>query len=276
MAIIDQTNDLGDLAGLEASLGEAVAAPNTPPAPPAKEEVEDPKIPDKFKGKTAAEIAESYTNLEKRFGGLTQDLGTQRKLTDQLLDLKRADDLSQAGGDREIEISSTELLDDPTGSVKKLVEQAQHKEVSELRGEINALREKEQFDSFTSKHSDAVAIAESTDFHEWAAATQYRQGLLEQAKGRDYSAADSLITEYKLSLKSIAPDTDDSSEEVDGLSAAKKVGLESSGSAEGSNSGGKIYRRADLMRLRIEKPDLYKDPAYQAEIMKAYAEDRVK
>jgi hypothetical protein len=36
----------------------------------------------------------------------------------------------------------------------------------------------------------------------------------------------------------------------------------------------KVYRRADLIRLRLENPDRY--DALQDEIMKAYSEGRVK
>jgi hypothetical protein len=62
------------------------------------------------------------------------------------------------------------------------------------------------------------------------------------------------------------------------LEAARKVSLETSSGAGGSDGikKGKTYSRADLMRLRIEDPDSYYDDAFQAEILRAYNEGRVK
>ena len=54
-------------------------------------------------------------------------------------------------------------------------------------------------------------------------------------------------------------------------SALKSAAVDTGGTGETSK---RIYRRADLIRLRMTDPDRYN--ALQDEIMAAYAEDRVK
>jgi hypothetical protein len=73
--------------------------------------------------------------------------------------------------------------------------------------------------------------------------------------------------------------TDDKkTQEAAGLEAARRVGLENGGAsnAAASTKTGKTYRRVDLLRLKQERPDDYYSESFQAEIIAAYNEGRVK
>ena len=41
-------------------------------------------------------------------------------------------------------------------------------------------------------------------------------------------------------------------------------------------AAGKVYRRADLIALKQQRPEVYADPVFQQEILQAYADGRVK
>jgi hypothetical protein len=57
---------------------------------------------------------------------------------------------------------------------------------------------------------------------------------------------------------------------------ARKASLEGGSGNDAAAPTGKVYRRADLIRLKMEKPQVYEDPGFQAEILLAYAQGRVK
>jgi len=56
--------------------------------------------------------------------------------------------------------------------------------------------------------------------------------------------------------------------------AALKAGKTESRASTGSKGSGKTYRRADLIRLKIQDPAKYE--SMESEIFKAYSEGRVK
>ena len=85
-------------------------------------------------------------------------------------------------------------------------------------------------------------------------------------------AADALLNEYKSSVK---PKKTVDSASTEGLEEARKIGLETA-AQDGSGESGRYYRRADLIELKLKKPHIYADPEFQREILKAYAEKRVK
>jgi hypothetical protein len=119
-SIVDVDNTPGDVEGLEKSLAEAVTADKRPEDQKTNkmepsEASQDPLKGTKFEGKGIEEILDSYNNLQSAYGRMANDLGTQRKLTDQLLDLKRDNDLqSNAQQDSLPKVDPAQLLDDPT------------------------------------------------------------------------------------------------------------------------------------------------------------------
>ena len=204
---------------------------------------------------------------------MANDLGTQRKLTDQLLDLKRDMDL-QSNAEAQVTVDTAELLNDPTQALDSYLAQREARITSSYDERLAQMEAKLQADKFMQKHPDFMETGQSEEFREWATASPVRNKAATLAANGDWDAADALLQEYKAERKAKpAPDTDAAGKA--GIEAARKVSLESAAS-EGSSSSGKVYRRADLIELKLRKPSVYGDPAFQAEILKAYSEGRVK
>ena len=289
MPIVDVKNEQGSLDQLEKDLAEAVAtshtseqkpdaAPAAPVAAPAK------KLPPKLEGKSPEEIAEMYANLESAYGRMANDLGTQRKLTDRLLDLKRSDDLQQNSPAQapEVKVSGSELLENPKDVLDRYFDTrlAQIEQNNAKRMEsVETSMAEQQFNLHYG--AEAATVGNDPVFAQFVQATPLRTDLAQRAANGDYEAANALMAEWMgtkplLQQSTSAPAQDDANnQDNSALEEARQAQLESGASGTGTASG-KIYSRAQLIELRITKPHMYSDPAFQAEIMKAYQEGRVK
>lgn len=282
-SIVDVDNAPGNLEELEQNLSEAVLANQksgskdgnegkSDPAPKSG----DPLAGTKFEGKSVEEILESYNNLQSAYGRMANDLGTQRKLTDRLLDLKRDEDLMQNTPEKKEEplpeISSSELLDNPTSALDRVMAAREARIRQEYDQRLSQFEQQLRTDKFVAKHPDYLELGQSEEFRAWATGDPIRNQVAQRAAQGDFDAADALLTEYK---KSNRRDSSGNNLRDNDMEEARRVGMESSNTAGAANTG-KVYRRADLIDLKINKPHIYSDPAFQAEILKAYSEGRVK
>jgi hypothetical protein len=277
-SLVDVENEPGDVEGLEKSLTEAVTADNRPEDQKTNkmepsEVSQDPLKGTKFEGKGVDEILDSYNNLQSAYGRMANDLGTQRKLTDQLLDLKRDNDLQSNAPDPLPSVDPAKLLDDPTQALDGYLAEREARNQRAYDERLAQMEAQMQADRFMQKHPDFMDVGQSEEFRSWAQATPVRNTAANLAAQGDWNAADALLNEYKAEMANKPAPVDSAAKE--GIEAAKQVGLESAAS-EGSSGSGKVYRRADLIELKLRKPHVYGDPSFQAEILKAYSEGRVK
>lgn len=275
-----------DVKAIETALAEAVAAPakdeGTKPADQQQKPVDDrlpadDSVPAKLRGKTAAELAQLYQNLESSYGRMANDLGQQRKLTDRLLDLKRAEDLKQNSPEPP-KVDRSRLLEDPTAELDRFITARESTRESEATQRLQQIESSLAAREFVSKHPDYEEIGADPGFAEWINRSAFRQRAAATAYNGDWQAADELMSEYKAVRPAKTTDTTTTAADAAkaGVEAARAASLESGTGAGGNSGSAKTYRRVDLMELRLTKPDTYYDPAMQAEIMKAYAEGRVK
>jgi hypothetical protein len=281
--LVDAAASSGDLSQLEKDLSQAAQSRKT--ATVAKKQVkkvdessnddEDADLPVKLRGKSKREIAEMYGHLESSHGRMANDLGTQRKLTDRLLDLKRDTDLHSNGAPQKVEIKSSELLENPTAALERFSqarEKTQEQRMAETgtapRGAVSSL-----ISTPTISKSHRVP-----DFAQWVQASPIRVRAAQAVQAGDWSLAGDLLSEFKITRQKAQDEARGPvDEEAEARAAAKKASLESGSQGNaGAKKGGKIYRRADLMRLKAERRDVYEDEDFQREILLAYAEGRVK
>lgn len=279
--IVDQKSD--DLPGNADSARKALEEAVTTEEKPAQEAPaeENSQIPEKYRGKTLEEVIEMHKNAESELGRKGNEIGQYKSLTDQLLELKRSDDLVKGGADPEdidkpkVEVSSTELLDDPTAAVEKVVKANLEYENRKRQIKDAETAQQEQSRLFAEKHPDAEQIANDPKFIEWVQNSPSRSVSAVHAAQGDLVSGDALLTEWK-SLKDEAP-AEEAPKEDANIQAARAASTESTGASNASEAPkGKTYRRIDLIRLKLEDPEAYGDPAFQNEIMRAYAEGRVK
>lgn len=234
--------------------------------------VEEPKqeaIPDKYKGKSLEDIVKMHQEAEKLIGRQAQEVHEVRSLADQLLKQQL-----EAKQQKPVETAQEEdFFADPKQAVARTVDQ--HPAVQEAKQAALELKKMQTAQKLQSKHPDFMEIAQNADFHEWVKASPIRIDLFTKADAEfDFPAADELLSTYKelkqikaSQQKAVTTAVETKAQETALKAAAVDVG----GSGEVSR---KIYRRADLIKLKMTDPDRYM--ALQDEIMAAYAENRVK
>lgn len=239
-------------------------------------------VPEKFRGKSLKDVIDSYGNLESRLGSMANELGTQRQLTDRLLDLKRNDDLRKnTPPTREKpQVTASEILDKPAETLDRVLSQREEVITQEVNRRFAAMQMSIAESSFKGRHPDFQQVVNDPTFSEWVRSSPIRLRAAAAANGGDWQIADELLSEFKNGRKatSTASTTQATNGGNDNLEQARRVTLESSTGGGGSDGvkKGKQYRRADLMKLRIEDPEAYYDDAFQSEILRAYHEGRVR
>ena len=245
-----------------------------PQEPPQAQEipVEEPKkeaIPDKYQGKSLEDIVKMHQEAEKLIGRQAQEVHEVRSLADQLLKQQL-----EAKQQKPAESAPEEdFFADPKQAVNRTVDQ--HPAVLEAKQAALELKKMQTAQKLQSKHPDFMEIAQNADFHEWVKASPVRIDLFTKADAEfDFPAADELLSTYK-ELKQIK-----AAQQKVQVNAAEAKAQETALRAAAVDVGGsgevskKIYRRADLIKLKMTDPDRYM--ALQDEIMAAYAENRVK
>lgn len=231
------------------------------------QEEQEVELPEKFKGKSMEDIVSSYENLEKELGRKGQELGELRKLTDGILQQQIT---TQESGTEELE-EEVDFFDNPEQAVSKVIEN--HPKFREFEQQ----RQAQQIETTTAKlkeaHPDFMDIVSDSKFQEWVQDSPVRQQLFVSAHNYNLPAAMELMNNWK--ERSLINNTSEvEAEKAANREQAMKAGKGVSRSSSESTAGKKIYRRADLIRLKTTDPARYE--SLQDEILAAYAEGRVK
>ena len=234
-----------------------------------QEQVEE--LPEKYRGKSAIEIAKMHQEAEKLIGRQANEVHEVRSLADQLL--KQQLD-SKARETKPIEESlEDDFFADPASAVNRQVEK--HPAVLEAQRFAAEMRHAQTAQKLAERHPGYRELATSEPFVEWIKASPVRMSLYTKAETElDYDSANELLTTYK-ELKQIHQATQNqqaNKEEAKAQEQAMRAATVDVGGA--GETSRKVYRRADLIKLRMTDPDRYMQ--LSDEIMQAYAEGRVK
>lgn len=251
----DELNDDEELGALEPT-EEVVPDEPEEPSEPAK------VIPDKFKDKSLEDVVNAYQNLEKEYGRRNSEVGELRKLTDQMLQLENQK-REEAPAYKGIDVDS--LLDDPNMAINSAIDSNPRLKALEekLVGAERATGKKQ----FEAKHDDWQDIVNNPEFQGWIQGSKIRTEMFQRAHSNyEFDVADELFTMYKEasgikrqeSAKTTSKKLKQASVETGSTNAVKR----------------KVYRRADLINLRMTDPAKYE--AMEDDIMRAYSEGRVK
>jgi hypothetical protein len=245
----------------------------TSDVPEATPEVNAPveELPEKYKGKSAIDIAKMHQEAEKLIGRQANEVHEVRSLADQLLKQQLGNNQPKA---TPIEESLEEdFFVDPTKAVNRAVEK--HPAVIEARQAALEMRKNKTAQQLAAKHPDFTTLAQDAGFQDWVRASPVRVNMFAKADAEyDFESADELLSTYK-ELRQVRQTTQtqttDKAEAKAQDTAMKAATVDVGGTGESSK---KVYRRADLIKLRMTDPDRYM--ALQDEIMSAYAQGRVK
>ena len=235
-------------------------------------EVEEPSIPSKFANKSTEEIIDSYTNLEKELGRKAQEVGELRKLSDSFLqaEVARKNNPQDNTPLETKDNDDVDFFDDPNKAVNKMIENhPRFQEFQQFQAQQAQAGAKAQLEQ---THPDFTDVVQDRAFQEWVQDSPIRMQMFQAADSYNFDAANELLSTWK--DRSMISKTQEVKQaaETNRKDALKAASTESR-SSSGSNAGGKTYRRADLIRLKMEDPSRYE--ALEDDIYAAYADGRV-
>jgi hypothetical protein len=229
------------------------------------------ELPEKYRGKSAIEIAKMHQEAEKLIGRQANEVHEVRSLADQLL--KQQLD-SNAKVKPPIEESlEDDFFADPASAVNRQVEK--HPAVLEARQAALEMKKMKTAQQLSTKHPDFATIASDAGFQDWVKSSAIRLNLFARADAEyDFESADELLSTYKelRQIKQQNQNTQTAAVESKAQEQAMRAATVDVGGA--SETSRKVYRRADLIKLRMTDPDRYMQMS--DEIMQAYSEGRVK
>lgn len=232
------------------------------------------EVPEKYKGKSLDEIVRMHQEAEKLIGRQAQEVGEVRKLADSLLKQQL-----EAKHDKQPEpAQEIDWFEDPQKAVHQAIES--NPVLKQLQEQQAIQAQRVALEAIEKSHPDFVSVAQSEDFQQWVGESKVRQRLYNDANNYDVDSALELLNNYK-SLRGLRQQKEETSKAADealkktdseGRSKAlKAAAVQQGGTGE---TGKPVYRRADLIRLRMQDPSRYESMA--DEILNAYAEGRVR
>ena len=224
-----------------------------------------PELPEKYREKSLDEIVKMHQEAEKLIGKQAQEVGEVRKLADELI----KQNLGSRQQQTRQEEPEVDFFENPQKAVQRTVDN--HPDILAARQVTQEMKRAQIQQRLAQEHPDFGDIARDQDFANWVKSSPVRIKIFEQAdSGYDFDSANELLSTYK-QLRSVKQkQTSDDGEETRKQNL-RAVGVDVGGSGESSK---KVYRRADLIRLKMQDPNRY--DALSDEIMAAYAEKRVR
>jgi hypothetical protein len=224
-----------------------------------------PDLPEKYRDKSLDDIVRMHQEAEKLIGKQAQEVGEVRKLADELI--------RQNLGSKQQQIKQDEpeidFFDDPKKAVQRTVDS--HPDILAARQATLEMKRSQIQQKLANEHPDFGDIAKDQDFANWVKSSPVRIELFKRADAEfDYDSANELLSTFK-QLRGVKKQQNESSGEATRKQNLKAVGVDVGGSGESSR---KVYRRADLIRLKMQDPNRY--DALSDEIMAAYQEGRVR
>ena len=225
-------------------------------------------VPEKYKGKSTAEIVRMHQEAEKLLGKQSGEVGELRSVVDSYIQTQLDSTTPQQATQTEDE--DIDFFSDPDKAVERAI--ANHPSIKKAEAaNLNNQRSSAQ-SKLQSRHPDMNEIVQDGKFVDWIKSSKIRTQLFAQADRQyDYEAADELFTNWKERQGVVAQAV---STEKDTRKAAVKAASTGSTKGTGEQRAKKVYRRSDIIKLMKTDPDRYM--SLSDEITQAYAEGRVR
>ena len=236
-----------------------------PPVSESKDDDDD--VPEKYRGKSAKEIARMHMEVEKALGRQGSEVGELRRIVDDFVKSQANKKPDQNVND-EVE-EDVDFFTDPQKAIDRAI--AKHPKIREAEEVTSNMRKAEALANLKANHPDFQEIIASPQFAEWVGKSRVRQELFVRADQRfDTDAANELLSNWKERAQVV-----ERTKAVEAKERNNAVKAASMGSTQGSSepASKKRFRRSDIIDLMTRDPDRYM--ALEPEIMKAYAEKRV-
>lgn len=228
----------------------------------AKNEVQE--LPEKYRAKSLEEVVRMHQEAEKLIGKQAQEVGEVRKLADELLKQNLGSKQQQTQEEPEID-----FFENPQKAVQSTIDK--HPDVVAARQAGVDFKRMQIQQKLAKDHPDFTQVVNDSGFQDWVKSSPVRLGLYAKADGDfDYDSANELLSTYK-ELRGVKAQQSEKASDVTRAKSMKAAQVDVGGSGESSK---RVYRRADLIRLKMTDPARY--DALNDEILTAYAEGRVR
>jgi hypothetical protein len=230
-------------------------------------EIEEAKseLPEKYRAKSLEEVVRMHQEAEKLIGKQAQEVGEVRKLADELLK-QNLDSKQQHIKEEEPEV---DFFENPQKAVQATIDR--HPDVLAARQAGQEFKRMQIQQKLVQDHPDYSQVVNDSEFQNWVKSSPIRLGLYAKADGEfDYDSANELLSTFK-QLRGIKAKESEQASTAQRTKSMKAAQVDVGGSGESSK---RVYRRADLIRLKMTDPARYE--TLSDEIMQAYSEGRVR
>ena len=236
------------------------------PEPLGELEVEESKteLPEKYREKSLEEVVRMHQEAEKLIGKQAQEVGEVRKLADELLKQNLGSKQQQVEVEPEVD-----FFENPQKAVQNTIDK--HPDVLAARQAGMEFKRMQIQQKLAQDHPDYTQVVNDSEFQNWVKSSPIRLGLYAKADGEfDYDSANELLSTFK-QLRGVRVKESGQADNAARAKTMKAIEVDTGGSGESSK---RVYRRVDLIRLKMQDPNRY--DALSDEIMAAYAEKRVR
>jgi len=238
---------------------------------PQEEQPQQPEVPEKYKGKSVEDLVQMHQELEKFSGKQSTEVGELRKVVDDYiqtqLSTQQAPQQQQQQDDNDDDV---DFFVDPKTAVSRAIDN--HPKIKEAQAYTQQYKQQATLAQLKSSHPEMEQILQDPKFAEWIKGSKVRTQLFVQADQQyDYDAANELFSLWK-ERSQVVQQTAQAEREARKSSVKTASTGNARGTAEGSRR--KVYRRADIIKLMRTDPERYQ--SMSDELLKAYAEGRVR
>ena len=225
---------------------------------------EQDDLPEKYRGKSAKEIAEMHQQAEKLIGKQGSEVGELRKVVDDFISTQTLKESQTI----ETPVTSDEFYENPQKNVNKQIDS--HPAIKEAQKAAQEMKRTATLTRLNAEYPDLEQTVQDPNFAEWIKSSRVRSELYNRAEVEfDYDSAKELLSNWSDKKERVAKVAETSKIDKDNQLKAASIG------SKGNNEpvSKKKYRRSDIIKLMQTDPDKY--DSLSDEIMLAYQEGRV-
>jgi len=223
------------------------------------------ELPEKYRNKSLEEVVRMHQEAEKLIGKQAQEEGEIRKLSDELI----KQNLGSKQQRVQEEESEVDFFQDPQKAVQATIDK--HPDVLAARQASMDFKRMQVQQKLSQEHPDFSQVVGDSEFQNWVKGSSVRLALYAKADSEfDYDSANELLSTFK-QLRGIKAKETEKASDATRTKNMKAAQVDVGGSGESSK---RVYRRADLIRLKMTDPVRYE--SLSDEIMQAYSEGRVR
>ena len=227
--------------------------------------IDAPELPEKYRAKSLEEVVRMHQEAEKLIGKQAQEVGEVRKLADELLKQNLSSKQQRIQEDE----PEVDFFENPQKAVQATIDR--HPDVLAARQAGQDFKRMQIQQKLAENHPDYSQVVNDSEFQSWVKSSPVRLGLYAKADAEfDYDSANELLSTFK-QLRGVKAKETEQAGTAARTKSMKAAQVDVGGSGESSK---RVYRRADLIRLKMTDPARYE--TLSEEIMQAYSEGRVR